>query len=114
MFVLQANTEKYSSLLSQFNNIAVPIFHAYAHEASCQSRYSPRNLKGLGLTDGENVERLCSFLGRFSAMTKEMCANNRVDVLTDALNHYCAVKESKLGILCLYMYVGQVFHVMCC
>lgn len=94
---LQANPEKYIALLACFT-IAVPIFHAYAHEASCQHKYSPRNSLGFGLTDGENVERLWSFLGRFSRMTKEMSAANRIDTLTDALNQCCSLKEANIGI----------------
>ena len=77
--------------------VAVPMFHGYAHNASCQHQFSPRNIAGCGLTDGENVERLWSYLGRFARMTKEMSAGNRVDLLTDALSHYCKRKQSKLG-----------------
>ena len=97
---MQANPDKFHSLISRCNQVAVPIFHAYAHEASCQHKYSPRNLVGFGLLDGENIERLWSFLGRFSRMTKEMTPANRVDVLTDALCHYCTVRASKLGMKC--------------
>jgi len=77
--------------------VAVPVFHAYAHNASCQHQFSPRNIEGFGLTDGENVERLWSYLGRFARMTKEMSSGNRVDLLTDALSHYCKQKQRKLG-----------------
>ena len=40
------------------------------------------------MTDGEGVERLWSFLRRFSSVTKEMSAHKRTDVLTDGLLHY--------------------------
>lgn len=53
-----------------------------------QFQYSPRNVSGFGLTDGEGVERLWSYLRRFSRMTKEMRPSHRIDVLTDALLHY--------------------------
>ena len=46
-----------------------------------QNQFSPRNIEGFGLTDGENVERLWSYLGRFSRMTKEMSSGNRIDLL---------------------------------
>ena len=75
----------------------MPIFHAYAHNASCQHAFSPRNIEGFGLTDGENVERLWSYLGRFAKMTKEMSSGNRIDLLSDALSHYCKLKQRKLG-----------------
>jgi len=55
----------------------------------------------MGLADGENMERLWSYLGCFCSMSKEMSAANRTDLLSDALHHYCTLKESKLGnILC--------------
>lgn len=75
----------------------MPIFHAYAHNASCQHAFSPRNIEGFGLTDGENVERLWSYLGRFAKMTKEMSSGNRIDLLSDTLSHYCKLKQRKLG-----------------
>ena len=117
--MLQANSEVFKNLLDKCV-VAVPIFHAYAHDASCQHEFSPRNIEGFGLTDGENVERLWSYLGRFARMTKEMSSGNRVDVLSDALSHYCKLKQKKLGqcAACaynyMYMYIRQnnfiVFH----
>lgn len=55
---------------------------------------SARYQTGFGLTDGEVLERLWSFLRRFSKMTKEMRAAHRVDVLTDAL-FYCSQLASE-------------------
>ena len=77
--------------------VAVPIFHAYAHNTSCHHKFYPRNIDGFGLTDVENVERLRSYLGRFSKMTKEMSSSNRIDLLSDALSHYCKLKQRKLN-----------------
>ena len=93
---MQANSEVFHALLDKCT-VAVPIFHAYAHNASCQHKFNPRNIEGFGLTDGENVERLWSYLGRFSKMTKEMSSGNRIDLLSDALSHYCKLKQRKLG-----------------
>ncbi len=53
----QAHPPKFDNLIERCH-VAVPIFHAYAHDAQCQSKYSPRNQHGFGLIDGENVERL--------------------------------------------------------
>lgn len=50
--------------------------------------YNPRRQKGLGLTDGECVERLWSYLGKFSNISKEMTPENRTDLLVDGLLHY--------------------------
>ena len=93
---LQANSDVFYGLLDKCT-VAVPIFHAYAHNASCQHAFSPRNIEGFGLTDGENVERLWSYLGRFAKMTKEMSSGNRIDLLSDVLSHYCKLKQRKLG-----------------
>lgn len=51
---------------------------------------------GYGLTDGEVLERLWSFLRRFSKMTKEMRPSHRVDVLTDALLYYAKLAANNL------------------
>ncbi|XP_046861239.1 uncharacterized protein LOC124454475 isoform X2 [Xenia sp. Carnegie-2017] len=67
---------------------AIPVFHCYGHKSSCQIQFNPRRKKGYGLTDGEGVERLWSFLRGFSGMTKEMSSGRRLDILTDALLHY--------------------------
>lgn len=50
--------------------VAVGVFHAYAHSMACQVNYNPRFLKGFGLTDGEGLERLWSYLGEFVPITK--------------------------------------------
>lgn len=60
---------------------------------------NPRYKEGFGLTDGEVMERLWSFLRRFLRMTKEMRPAHRVDVLTDGLLHYCRLASFNLSIL---------------
>lgn len=40
------------------------------------------------MTDGEGMERLWSYLRRFSRMTKEMRPSHRLDILSDALQYY--------------------------
>ena len=66
-------------------------------------KYSPRYLKGFGLSDGEVMERLWSHMRRFSRMTKEMRPSHRIDVLTDALMYFAQKADASLGksyILC--------------
>lgn len=58
---------------------------------------NPRYKEGFGLTDGEVLERLWSFLRRFCKMTKEMRPSHRIDVLTDALLHYCRLSSRNLS-----------------
>jgi hypothetical protein len=62
-----------------------------------QIKYSPRRLTGFGLTDGEVLERLWSYLRRFGKMTKEMRPSHRIDVLSDAILHYGRMSVAKLG-----------------
>ena len=61
--------------------------------------YSPRQCEGFGLSDGEVMERLWSYLRRFSRMTKEMRPAHRVDILAHALLYYAFMSKQKLGIL---------------
>ncbi|XP_065906279.1 uncharacterized protein [Dysidea avara] len=51
-------------------------------------QFSPRIIEGFGLSDGEGMERMWSFLRPFSRMTKEMGPSHRIDVLSDAILYY--------------------------
>ena len=59
--------------------------------------FNPRYLEGFGLSDGETLERLWSYLRRFAPMTKEMRPSHRIDVLSDALKYYAHKSISGLG-----------------
>ncbi len=59
--------------------------------------YGPRRYVGLGLSDGETMERLWSFLRRFSRPTKEMRPSHRIDVLSSALLFIGLKTKQKLG-----------------
>ncbi|XP_052086482.1 uncharacterized protein LOC127723773 [Mytilus californianus] len=78
-------------------SFSIPIFHCYGHGVPCQILYGPRRTKNLGLTDGEGIERLWSYLGKFSSITKEMSPENRTDLLTDGLIYYGQKIKDKLG-----------------
>jgi len=77
---------------------AVTIFHAYAHTPSCQKIYHPRTIESIGLTDGETLERLWSYLGRFVNTTKHMRSNHRLDILEMALEYIYQKSIKNLGI----------------
>ncbi|KAK2831180.1 hypothetical protein Q7C36_016266 [Tachysurus vachellii] len=83
MFVDEKDVEDY--LLSHLDS-------SKPHEI----KYSTRRLDGFGLTDGEGMERLWSFLRRFARVTKEMTPSHRLDLLTDALLHYGRRKSTDL------------------
>jgi len=44
--------------------------HAYGHQWSCQLEYNPRFIQGLGLTDGEGVERTWSRLHKLIVIVR--------------------------------------------
>ena len=99
-------------------SFSIPAFHSYCHVPACQVRpveycvccvctvstdpsqvvYSPQRCEGLGLSDGEVMERLWSYLRRFSRMTKEMRPAHRTEVLTHALLYYAFTTKQRLGI----------------
>lgn len=59
--------------------------------------YSPLRVEGIGLSDGEVMERLWSYLRRYSRITKEMRPAHRIDVLTHALLYYGITTKKKQG-----------------
>ena len=59
---------------------------------------------GFGLTDGEVLELLWSFLRRFSKMSKEMRPSHRIGILTDALLYYAKLAASNLSMLNIIKY----------
>lgn len=62
-----------------------------------QLKFGPLRCDGIGLSDGETMERLWSFLRPFNKMTKEMRPSHRVDILTHALMYYGIKTKEKLG-----------------
>ena len=85
-----------------------------------QLKFSPRNKPGFGMTDGEVVERLWSYLTRFARMTKEMHPAHRIDVLSDALFHYSRKSNENLGDLltmlchcCLFIRLSTYIQIIC-
>ena len=72
-----------------------------------QAQFGAVTQCNLGLADGEQMERLWSYLRKFSSMTKQMAMENRVDTLSEALEHHSKKVVSKLRkskdlIRCLY------------
>ncbi|KAJ8345844.1 hypothetical protein SKAU_G00300370 [Synaphobranchus kaupii] len=58
-------------------------------------KYNTRYYEGTGLADGEQSERLWSYLRKFGKITKEMTPSHRNDLLMDALLHYSKKVERK-------------------
>ncbi|KAK6168562.1 hypothetical protein SNE40_021070 [Patella caerulea] len=78
-------------------NLAVPVFHSFAHTMSCQLNFGQRCVEFTGLCDGEGIERFWSFLRPFKKISKEMTVNNRNDLLTEALMYYSDKSIVKIG-----------------
>ncbi|XP_078681339.1 uncharacterized protein LOC144916179 [Branchiostoma floridae x Branchiostoma belcheri] len=91
------NNQGMGAMLKEIE-LAIPIFHCYGHKPSCQVLYSPRRKEGFGLSDGEVVERLWSYLRKFKPISKEMTPSHRSDLLTDALLHYSRRKAEDMHV----------------
>jgi hypothetical protein len=50
--------------------------HAYGHQWSCQLIYNPRLRQGLGLSDGEGVERIWSRLRKLIPIERSQWVSN--------------------------------------
>ncbi|KAI9251945.1 hypothetical protein BDA99DRAFT_608054 [Phascolomyces articulosus] len=77
---------------------SVSVFHAFSHNIQCQIRYNPRYMEGLGLSDGEEMERLWSCLSKFVTQTRQMTAKNRMLTLCHAIEHFKAIRIADLYI----------------
>ncbi|EGG13009.1 uncharacterized protein MELLADRAFT_87078 [Melampsora larici-populina 98AG31] len=69
---LDVHMEK-RKLLPQYREqlaFATSVFHAYAHQWPCQIMYHPRFIKYFGLSDGEGLERLWSFLSDLVSLNR--------------------------------------------
>ncbi|KAF7298675.1 hypothetical protein MIND_00814700 [Mycena indigotica] len=52
--------------------------HAYGHEWSCQLKYNPRMVVGMGLTDNECIERLWSRIRKLIPITRGQWNSRRI------------------------------------
>ncbi|PLW46474.1 hypothetical protein PCASD_06305 [Puccinia coronata f. sp. avenae] len=68
LYDIGCSLEKFISLRKMFpedihrTKFATSIFHSYVHEWECQLKYNPRYNVGWGMSDGEGLERLWSYL----------------------------------------------------
>ncbi len=68
---------------SRISIFVIPILHSYGHVFSCQRQYNPKRLEGMGLTDGEDCERLWSQLTRTVTIVRQ----SRLPIFKDFLNY---------------------------
>ncbi|KAH9443665.1 hypothetical protein Pst134EB_026063 [Puccinia striiformis f. sp. tritici] len=62
---------------------ATAVFHSYVHDWPCQLQFNPRYNDGWGLTDGEGLERLWSYLSPLVSPLRYATRNHRIS----AINH---------------------------
>jgi hypothetical protein len=76
---------------------AVPKLHIGGHERACQEQFSLHLTPGVGMTDGEGVERHWANLGPLGTSTREMGPGHRRDTIDDHLDHWNWSKMISLG-----------------
>ncbi|KAF7306223.1 CxC2 domain-containing protein [Mycena indigotica] len=76
---------------------ALPVWHAAAHETSCQAANSLSHAVGVGRTDGEGIERTWALLNPIGYLTKEMGEGSRHDVIEEKVDYLNFEKNVKEG-----------------
>ncbi|KAJ7617990.1 hypothetical protein FB45DRAFT_756044 [Roridomyces roridus] len=76
---------------------ALPVWHAAAHEISCQTENSLSYTEGVGRTDGEGIERTWAVLNPVGYATKEMGEGARQDQIENKIDHLNFEKNVKEG-----------------
>src|SRR5438128_101236 len=91
-------------------NWSISIFHSYADSVKCQLKYHPIIQEGIGLTDGESLERIWSYLGRFVSNTKHMHPSHRLDILSLAIQHISNRMINDLGNFIYWFCIIIIFY----
>ncbi|PPQ76501.1 hypothetical protein CVT26_012351 [Gymnopilus dilepis] len=71
--------------------------HAYGHEWACQLAYNPRLCRGLGLTDGEGVERVWSRLTKLIPIVRASSSARRLWLTDRQLSFIASESLDDLG-----------------
>ena len=83
---------------------ALPVWHAAAHERSCQLKNSLTYTDGVGRTDGEGIERRWWWIQPIANSTKGMGPGQRQSVLEDQWGYANWRKLVRLGMSVFYMW----------
>ncbi|KAJ7020488.1 hypothetical protein C8F04DRAFT_1214081 [Mycena alexandri] len=75
----------------------LPVWHAAAHERSCQAQNSLSYMVGAGRTDGEGIERTWSVLNPLGWATKEKSQGGRADAIEDKIDQHNFEKNINQG-----------------
>ncbi|KAA1107280.1 hypothetical protein PGT21_008729 [Puccinia graminis f. sp. tritici] len=63
-------------------------FHAYVHSWTCQLDYNPRLNEGWGLSDGEGLERMWSYLSPLVSPLRYATRNHRLAAISHRLKYH--------------------------
>ncbi|KAH9460537.1 hypothetical protein Pst134EB_008709 [Puccinia striiformis f. sp. tritici] len=87
---LESHVRKRNLLLNRQSDLrfATSVFHAYVHEWSCQVKYNPRFNSWWGLTDGEGLERLWSFLSPLVSTLRVSTRQHRLNAIQARADYY--------------------------
>ena len=64
------------------------IFHSYIHNWGCQLDYSPRFNSGWGMSDGEGLERMWSYLSALVGPLQYATRNHQLGAIAHQLKHH--------------------------
>ncbi|PLW41042.1 hypothetical protein PCASD_07964 [Puccinia coronata f. sp. avenae] len=67
---------------------ATSIFHAYVHNWLCQLDYNPRYNRGWGLSDGEGLERMWSYMAPLVSPLRYATRNHRLAAIAHRLKYH--------------------------
>ncbi|POV98420.1 hypothetical protein PSTT_14428 [Puccinia striiformis] len=74
------------------------VFHAYAHNWQCQLDFHPRFNKGWGLSDGEGLERMWSYLSPLVSPLRYATRNHRLEAISHRLKHHNKKSVAQLSL----------------
>ncbi|KAJ7579774.1 hypothetical protein C8J56DRAFT_867767 [Mycena floridula] len=98
--VLDRSSELYEIFpadIAERLQFATTAMHAYAHQWSCQVVFNPRMRIGLGLTDGEGVERIWSALRDLISLTRHASRSRRLWMIDRLVQSTAACHRDTLG-----------------
>ncbi|KAJ7068945.1 hypothetical protein B0H15DRAFT_738439, partial [Mycena belliarum] len=84
---IEATTPITTSLNEFEIQFALPVWHAVAHEVTCQTQNLLSFAVGVGRTDGEGIERTWAVLNPIGFATKEMGDGARHDAIENKVDH---------------------------
>ena len=76
-----------------YDKLFLPVFHSYAHDLKCRSKFSPKYMTDIGIEDGENMDRLWSQMP-YACHSRYMRPETRRDFIT-IYAHAIAMKAYK-------------------